>query len=407
MKRISRYWMLGVAMIFVFPAFAADSFKEMFTEGKASLFMRYRYEYVDQDGMPDEANASTLKTALGFETGRFHGLGAYLQFENTTVIGDEKYNNTINGKSEYPVVADPDGSEVNQVYASYNGIPGTMVKLGRQRIILDNARFVGNVGWRQNEQTYDAITIQNKSIPDTEFYYAYISNVNRIFGDNHPTKSDFRMKSHIIHLTYSGIKILKITAYGYLLDFDDFPDKSIKTFGIRLAGSAALNEQFKLHYSAEYADQSDYSDGLTTNDADYFRGTLGMTMNIVTFTAGYELLSGDGTYGFSTPLATLHAFNGWADKFLSTPADGLEDIFVNLKVAWNGLKFVTVYHQFGSDEGSYDYGDEWDFNLSKSFLKHYVAGIKYSTYSGDDNSQNSTALATDVDKAWVYLQLKF
>jgi hypothetical protein len=61
------------------------------------------------------------------------------------------------------VVADPEGTEVNQVWVGYEKYD-TNVKFGRQTFTLDNHRFIGNVIWRQNEQTYDAVSLVNNSI---------------------------------------------------------------------------------------------------------------------------------------------------------------------------------------------------------------------------------------------------
>ena len=180
------------------------------TGGKPSLYMRYRFESVDQEGFARRAEASTLRTQLGYLTGDFHGFGAFLQFEDVHVIGRERYNSTANGLTQYPVVVDPKGNEINQAYLSYKGIPGTTLKYGRQVIIYDNQRFVGNVGWRQNEQTFDAFTVQNTSLPSTTISYAHISNVNRIFGEDHPTQSDLGMNSDLLNVAYSGFKAGKI-----------------------------------------------------------------------------------------------------------------------------------------------------------------------------------------------------
>ncbi len=409
MKSIEKWIGLTVCIIIaslMTPAVCQGSFIEALKDGDVSLTLRYRFEFVDQDGLDKDAKASTLRTALGYKTGDFYGFSAMLEFENTTVIGDEDYNNTINGKTEFPVVADPEHTEVNQVYLSYNGLDKTTMRLGRQRIILDNARFVGNVGWRQAEQTYDAFSVKTGAIPDTTLYYAYIQNVNRIFTDEHPTKSDLRMNSHLINAAYSGLKWLKITGYAYLIDFDDTPDNSSKTFGLRLNGAVAVSDSFKVVYAGEYADQSEFADGASYIDADYIRGELGFAAGMVSAKAGYELLSGDGNYGFSTPLATLHAFNGWADKFLGTPGSGLQDIFVEGKLQVKGFKLLSVYHLFSSDNGSYDYGSELDIVLTKKFGKHYLAGAKYAGYFADDNSDNTGGPSIDTDKFWLFFQLK-
>ena len=66
----------------------------------------------------------------------------------------------------YPVVADPESYEINRLQLTNTSIIDTTITLGRQRIVLDDHRFVGNVGWRQNEQTFDALRVVNKHIPN-------------------------------------------------------------------------------------------------------------------------------------------------------------------------------------------------------------------------------------------------
>ena len=45
---------------------------------------------------------------------------------------------------------------------------------------------------------------------------------------------------------------------------------------------------------------------------------------------GIEILANDKETSFATPLATLHKFNGFADQFLATPSQGLEDKFLKI-----------------------------------------------------------------------------
>ena len=396
-------------------AYGGDDFMAALTGGKPSLYMRYRFESVDQEGFARRAEASTLRTQLGYLTGDFHGFGAFLQFEDVHVIGRERYNSTANGLTQYPVVVDPKGNEINQAYLSYKGIPGTTLKYGRQVIIYDNQRFVGNVGWRQNEQTFDAFTVQNTSLPSTTISYAHISNVNRIFGEDHPTQSDLGMNSDLLNVAYSGFKAGKVAGYAYLLDYDrgqTIPiTASNKTLGARFDGNYPISP-IKLLYTAEYAHQSAYRDGTANVDADYGYAMLGMEVKGVQVKLNYELLSGDGVYGFATPLATLHAFNGWADKFLNTPRDGIRDAFISIGGSAWGTNLLAAYHDYTSDNLSYNYGSEWNFVASKKIKKYLTLSAKYAAYNGDVNTTNvarnaAAGLAKDIDKFWLQAELQF
>ncbi|HAC35180.1 MAG TPA: hypothetical protein DCF45_11740, partial [Gammaproteobacteria bacterium] len=157
---------------------AADPLIDALSQGKVSANIRLRYEGVDDDTRSKDADAVTIRTRLGYQTADFNGWKLFGEIEDVTAL-DESYNSTVNGKGTYPVVADPEDTEINQLFVSYGGFADTWIKAGRQRIILDGARFVGNVGWRQNEQTYDAFSVVNKSLADTVFTYAYVSEVHR------------------------------------------------------------------------------------------------------------------------------------------------------------------------------------------------------------------------------------
>lgn len=394
-------WLMGVALALGGGLAQAEvsSISEAVTGGKAGLDLRYRYEYVDQDGIDKSAGASTLRTRINFATAPYRGFGAFVEADDVTVIGSERYNNATglpSAKTQYPVVADPEGTEINQAWLSYAGLDATTLKFGRQRIIYDNARFIGNVGWRQNEQTYDGFSLSNSSLADTTLNYAYVYNVNRIFGEDSPN-GDLDTKAHFVNLAYDGFDLVKITGYGYFLDLEDAPVASSKTLGLRLTGAPTLSEGTSLSYALEYARQSDYEDGSNIG-ADYWLAELGLNLGGLQLLGGYELLGADDS-AFSTPLATGHAFNGWADKFLNTPPNGLEDLYLQLGGTLAGFKLQAVYHDFSADQGGADYGSELDLLAARKFGDVTLLA-KYASYNADE-------FATDTDKLWLMAQVAF
>ena len=392
------------------PAAGKPDLVEAIKGGEAYLKFRYRYENVDQEPFADDARASTLRTLLGYTTQEYHNFSVVLEAENVTVIGNDLYNDTVHGVTNRPVVADPRGTEVNKAYLNYTGIDATVVRVGRQDHNLDNQRFIGTVGWRQNDQMYDSAAIINNALPDTTLVYSYVDNVNRIFGDDHPF-GDLDTTTHVINASYDGFKVGKLTGYGYLIDLDDsaVAGLSSATYGLRFTGKTAVNEQATLLYTAEYARQSDHGDNPVSYDADYYTLELGAAIGGFTARAGIESLGSDNneTVSFQTPLATLHKFNGWADKFLTTPGAGLEDVYADLtyKVKadnsiLNGTLLKVVYHDFSAESGGADYGTEWDLLVKKQFNKHYGVLFKYANYDSD-------GFATDTQKFWVMLTANF
>lgn len=391
-----------------FPETTPGSLSHALLHGTPWINARYRYESVNQAGIAEDAHASTLRTRLGYKTGLFQGFQLGIEGENIIALGGEHYNSTTNGKTQYPIVLDPEDTLLNQLYINYQGLPKTTVTAGRQIINLDNQRFVGAVDWRQNDQTFDAVAISSQYIEYAGFYYAYVNKINRITGPD-AAGGAYDSNSHLVNASYELNPALKVIAYGYMLDFDDARSLSSATYGMRLGGKYGLAEGVNLLYSAEAAHQSDYAQNTADYSADYYLAEPGIGWSGWTGKLGYEVLEGDGTasHAFQTPLATLHAFNGWADKFLTTPANGLEDRYASLGYklpfgdAWlKGMEITTAYHDFQANNGSADYGTEWDASIQQTFYDHYTVGLKFADYNAD-------SLMTDTTKVMAWVVVKY
>jgi len=387
-------------------ALAAESFAEMFTQGKAGVAFRYRFEYVDQDNLSDQAQASTLRGRLNFKTDNWNGFGAFAEFDYVTDVIWDDYNagggNTPD-KTQYPVVADPTGADLNQAFLQWqNGEAGTLIRGGRQRIIYDNARFVGNVGWRQNEQTYDAAYFQKK-VAALDLQLAYVWQVNRIFGDDVPAGENDN-STWLGNLAYQWEGVGKLTGYYYNIDNDDVAAFSTSTYGARLSGSTKLGEN-TFAYAAEYAYQNDAHNNPVDYSAHYYRLDASMSLGKVTPYFGYESLGGDDAIAggsFRTPLATLHAFNGWADMFLNTPDAGLNDLFTGIKGGLGSWTWDMLYHDFDAESGSQSLGSEFDASLGRKFAEKYDLLFKAAFFDGKDSTPYP-----DTTKLWLQLSVDF
>ncbi len=405
-------WLTLPLLAVAAPSWADQPLSDLFTQGKPILDARYRFENVDQNNDLRDANAQTLRTRAGFQSGQWYGLSGLLEVDNVSRIGDDAYNSTRNGQKEYAVVADPDGTEGNQALLRYDHKLGSAV-LGRQRINLDNQRFIGSVAWRQNEQTFDGALTQLKPLDGLTLSYAYLDQVNTVFGpdngryDNLTNPANIDGHSHLINAQYVFMPQLTATAYSYLLDLDNIAvaptaaegTLSSQTSGLRLNGVVA-----GVSYALEYAQQKDYGDNPLELDSEYYLAELGYTLKGVQLKAGYEVLGGDngsGNRAFQTPLATKHAFQGWADQFLTTPADGIEDAYVGVTAPLLGGTLQAWYHDFSTEQGSEDYGSEIDLSYAHPTpgVKGLVGLVKYATYDSDDKART-----VDTDKVWLQLQ---
>ncbi|GLP97071.1 alginate export family protein [Paraferrimonas sedimenticola] len=378
----------------------ANTFTESISKGKASLDVRLRYEGVNQDNDLKDANAVTVRTLLGYTTADFYGFSAMVELEDSRpVAGLNKYNDGLGSRPDYSVIADPKTTEVDQAFVQYRHKIFN-AKLGRQVLAIDNQRFVGHVGWRQDRQTFDAISVGLTPIENLSASYSYVGKRNRIFAQ----ERDVDSKDHLFNLGYNS-PIGKISGYGYLLEVDNRTKNSLDSYGIRLDGNRDVNA-VGLGYQLEYARQRSVSPTATFN-ANYMLAELKVSFKPVAVHVGFESLGSDkGEYGFSTPLATLHKFNGWADQFLTTPKQGLRDIYAGLGGNIVGLNWAAIYHNFSADkstDGVKNLGNEIDLQLTRQFNDIFSGGIKFAAYRAGD----AAAGKVNTNKVWVWTSVSF
>jgi hypothetical protein len=383
------------------PAHGAETFGQALREGDAIVDLRARYESVEQGGFADDAGALTNRLRAGFQTAPLKGT-AFLA--EGVLVDDlvEDYNSTTNGQTRYPVVADPaDFAAINRLAVINKSLERTTLTFGRQRIVLDDQRFVGNVGWRQHEQTFDGLRAQWGS-PRIKTDLAYAAQVNRVFGPDSP-QGKWEGDVVLANFAYT-LPVGMLTLFDYYLDIDAVASASSNTVGVKLLGSKPIGKLTGT-YSLAFARQAEAGENAVDLDADYELVEGGLTFAKFGVALGYELLGGDGVAGFATPLATLHAFQGWADKFLATPAGGIEDAYVrfNYPLGKRG-RFATVaatavFHDYEADFGSAHYGEELNLQLVAR-TERMALTAKYADYRAD-------TLLTDTEKLWFSVDYSF
>jgi hypothetical protein len=395
MTNVQRSLMLAAALA---PSLVlADGLSDALGKTKLGVDLRYRLESVSQDGFAEDALASTLRLRLGATSGEVRGFSATVEFEVTGVVGPADYNDTVNGKVQYPQVSDPADDELDQAFLQWQH-DDWKLRYGRQRLTLGNHRFVGNVGFRQNEQTFDATSLAGKLGPGT-LSAAILENANRVFGAHNPSSTLANTPLEGGYLDY-GLPLGpgRLTAYAHFFEFEASLASSHQNLGLRYAGDAPLGEG-KLRFAFEYAKQDDYADGAATIDQDYRLLEGGYGWERIGFRVGQEVLGGDGTRGFQTPFATLHAFNGWADRFLTTPANGLTDRYLKLDGKRGQLTGYFAWHGFTSDAADLDYGTEFDLGLTWQHDARTAFKLELAHYDAD-------SFATDTRILWLTAEYK-
>jgi hypothetical protein len=372
---------------------------------KPLLDLRLRYENVDQP--VTNADAVTMRMRTGVELSHKSGFSLLAEGEATLGIVND-YNSTTNGKITRSVVADPQNVELNRLQLQYAAKGKGKFIIGRQRINIDDQRFVGSVGFRQNEQTFDAVSVSVDALKPVTLEGTYAISQRTIFGVDAGPREHY--DGGFIFLG-AGVKAgpVNLKAFSYLIDYDAGQTVSLtstQTYGARATAKLLLAKGFDVNLAASYAKQSDYKANPGNYSVDYIAAEASASYMGFGLTAGYENLGANGAGArFQTPFATLHKFNGYADQFLSTPANGLQDYYVTLGKKLPsvkmlpGLNAAVTYHKFDSDKLNLKYGDEVDATLGFKISKFSIAA-KYANY-------NSKGFSVDTEKFWLDLGYAF
>jgi len=428
---------------------AEYTFLDSIKDGKPMTNFRLRYESVDQEAFQPAPNASkklddthafTLRSLIGWQTAPYKNfsIGAQLTdvHEFNHNFNDRRENLSEPGKANYANIVDPSFTDVNQLYVDWTGIKNTKFRLGRQQLNLDNVRFIGDIGFRQNMQVFDGVSVLNKSITDTEIFAAHFDQVRQI-------NTELRQGNiEIVNAKYRISPSESITGYGYFVDVANLSqnngsplaastaaqggnglgasqdlvktaktDASSKTFGVRLDGAHVIDPTWKVLYTAEYAKQDDYAGGNALIDAYYFKLGGGAMYNAWSVRIDHEKLSSNnGKYAFQTPLGTNHLFQGWADHFLVTPRQGIEDTFVTVSGSIEKAKLYAEYHVFKSDEKYQSigklgdkYGTEFDVSVLYPFTDKISGKVEYAKFNEGYVYGGLTNAARKGDKEIVWV----
>jgi hypothetical protein len=369
--------------------------RDAIASGRPIVDVRLRFEHVDQSDKPKDAVATTIRARLGYQTGQFHGFTGLAEFDVVEHLGPRRFHDSINGSADYPTIPDPDMTVLNRLQLSYSARltdlsddPDLRVTFGRQRIVFGDARFVGNAAWRQHEQTFDALFVSNTSLPATTLSYAYVARVNRMFGPDNPV-GVFDSHSHLLNAVYAGfLPMLRVESYAYLLDLEQAPTLSTATYGLRGESSFQLGSGLTARLNGAFAHQEDRAENPLSVSLWYDLVEAGLGYGEFSAFIGREAFEGNGEIGFQTPLASPHAFQGWAEVFVTKPPDGLIDMYAK---ASYGLPLIPVigkvtasvaYHEFSAERTSADLGNEWDGSVEARLNDRFSYGTALALYEG-------------------------
>ncbi|MDC0087943.1 alginate export family protein [Akkermansiaceae bacterium] len=351
-----------------------------------SVDLRTRFEHRDFSGL-DSSNSLTARARVGLTLGSFNGFSAKAELETTGVLVDDFDAGPGTNRPNNPgqtLIRDPENFELNQAWIQYKK-NGFLAQVGRQKITRNDLFHIGNVGWRQSEQTYDAVQLAH-STDDYTLSYAYSNEARRIFGNGAGGFAEsFTGDFHIVDATYNS-SVGKVGAYAYFLDIDNNSavgrSNSYGVFGT--FGSLLLEVAIQEGDSSIASGNGSYTAFLA-------RANYTLDTESGTFSTGIDWKQDD----YKTPFQTAHAFFGFADSFLPqqiglNKANDFDGIFnAHLKYSKSGLPgnvtFKSALHYFASEDLAITYGYEADAAVIKKFTEN-LTGIAKAAYFAGDNT---------------------
>ncbi|MDP3674555.1 MAG: alginate export family protein [Novosphingobium sp.] len=372
---------------------------------KPLIDARLRYEQVDQDGLAAQADAATARVRAGIEANSGHW-AALVEGQGTLALVDD-YFDGLHPPAIRPLVADPQNVALYRAQIQYRSRPLTLTT-GRQRIALDDERFVGAVNFRQNGQTFDAVRAEVTAISGIKLDATYAWSHRTLWGvDGTGVRQQAVSGDFVFGNAGYSTPLGTISAFAYLVDEDEAAvfgfRMSSQTYGARLVGTKPVDKA-GLAYQLSYARQSDYHRNPNAYAASYYLADVTLELSGFKLGGGYEVLGADegaALTSFQIPLATGFKFQGWADKFLTTPPDGVRDLYGSLGYGWKKLgpldavTLQAAYHRFESDRAVRHYGNEINL-LASARLKRTTLSVRYAGYDAD-------TFATDTSKFWLQM----
>jgi hypothetical protein len=417
----------GAASAFADTPPSANGVVAAVEDGAPILDVRSRFEDVAQANLAPLAQSFSTRLQAGWQTAPYDGFTALVEFAGLVHLDGGNYNvavpglASLNGRATFPIINDPTFATLNRGQLAWSPDKHVRFTVGRQRILIDDQRFVGNSAWRQDEVRFDSARA-DLSIGNLTASYAYVWHVDRIFGG----QLDWNSSSHLANVAYAVARPLTLEGFLYALDFtdsapakfDNAPANSSLTGGVRASGTEKIG-RLGLAYAATWARETNYGNQPSRFGLDFWQGDVAATYGIATAQIDYEQLGGNGVQGFFTPIATTHAFQGWADAFAAdagnkTEPDGIRDINFAAIVNpdWKATflrhpQLIVRYYDFHAQLTGAYVANEWDAQLQAEIVKGLTGQLTFAAYQRANAVPVGTVPAPPSrTKVWVSLEYR-
>lgn len=376
---------------------------------KPLLDARIRFETFEQGEVPREAEALTVRVRPGV-LAEVDGFSAIVEAEATQGIVNQ-FNDGFNGLTNHALIADGDNVEINRAQLGYRFATGT-ITVGRQILELADQRFIGSASFRQNQQTFDAARLQWTPIKGLTADVGYAWSVRTPTGwkgrggrpQSIPGDNAFLLLGY-------ATPIGTLTGFAYLIDQDAPAVQGYRlenqNYGVRLTGSRPVPGALRLSYALSYAWQRDHHRNPNRYSAHYYAGEFALAHRVLSGTVGYEVRGADdgrALTSFQTPDGSALRFQGWVGRFVTTPPDGVRDLYAKFDTKWvrrgpvSAIGIGVALHRFESDRLVRHYGNEADL-LASARVGHLTLSAGFGQYVAD-------RFASDAKRAWLSTEFR-
>jgi hypothetical protein len=381
----------------------SPSLAEAFAAGTPLVELRPRYNHIEESDKPETARGMTLRAIAGWRTAPWHGVRLTVEAIHAGAVGTRRFNDdpAFLATSPYPLLPDPRHTGVNQAHLELQPLEEVRLRLGRQRVIVDDGRWVSDNDFRQVPQLFDGGRVTYTGIADTALTAAHFGRVRSTSGASQA------LRLSVLHAARSPRPGLALAAYGYFHDqarngaFTGFADSSYRVHGVRARGALAAGDGLDIEYLAEAARQRAFAGGDARIDAAYWRAGLGLAGPRWNLRVDHETKgSNQGRYGVQMPLTDFYAFNGWSLRFFNTPSIGLRDLWATLRLVQASFTLYAEAHRFRSDFGGVDLGREVDVGLTYELRPDTIVRLQHADYRPGTEGPR-------IRKSWLTLTWSF
>ncbi len=392
--------------------------------------IRPRFEFVDEGAQGLKANQdashTTMQTRINVTAVVDKQTSVFVQIQDVRTWGGETAT-TAPPSITQTGTGSSGNLDFHEAYLKLNNLfdAGLSLKVGRQEMVFDEHRLIGNIGWIQQGQSFDAARADFRlGVFGITAFYA-----ETIAKDTHPTlKSDtlpasvssFESSFSGLRATYSLGGKDRITPYLYYALNPSRTGAGPKTTpdvakNITYAGMYIVKHFGKIRARFDGAYEFGEKNATTDIEAFMLTASLGAELNIAhgaSVSLWVDYLSGDdGTDAtkdntFDTPYATNHKFYGHIDKFLNIPTGGLIDYVVKTWIKPTAkVKLLADGHVFRSPEAVSDLGAEIDLQARYALGKHTVMAVGYSRFFSGDPGAVGVGGDPSLDSNWTYAMI--